>query len=248
MHPTVDIFCLTHNQLPITQGFVKHLLANTENFNLTFIDNASTDGTIEFITQGATEGKWKVVLNEENLGIVKARNQSLNHLFSDFLMHIDNDQYVQPGWLDALFAEIEKGFDIVGPEAWYTLPPTTPGQLVSGQGTYSRAYFPVKRCQKPGDKYTYVGCGGMLIRKSVVDKIGLFDERFSPAYFEDPDFCFKSIQAGFKIKWVPECKVTHLANQTTNKQSLFNKNAQFMKSLIAFQKKWLPYYPGPFSS
>lgn len=249
-NPRVDIICLVHNQLHVTQGFVTHLFKNTSNFNLLFIDNASNDGTPAFLKEGEAEGKWKVVVrNKRNNGIVAARNQAIPFVSEPFFMHIDNDQYVQPGWLEALFDGINSGFDIVGPEAWLMLPPSTPGQVVTPEFTvHARAYFPVKRCETLTDKYSYVGCGGMLIKKAVADEIGMFDEEYSPAYFEDPDFCWRAIKAGFKIAWQPNSKVIHLAHQTTGTQSLFSKNAQFIKSFFAFQKKWMPYYPGPFTT
>jgi GT2 family glycosyltransferase len=246
---TVDIICLVHNQLHVTKAFVKHLFENTTDFRLIFVDNASTDDTPAYLEEGEKDGKWTVSRNKSNTGIVNARTEAAKLVTSNYFMNIDNDQYVQPGWLDSLFNLIDKGYDIVGPEAWLMLPPSSPGMIVTEQyKVHTRAYFPVKRATQPKDQYTYVGCGGMLIKKEVYDKIGLFDPEYNPAYFEDPDFNFRALKAGFKFAWDPNCKVTHLAHQTTNFQKNFNKNAQFMKSYFAFQRKWMPFYPGPFQT
>lgn len=191
MTPRVDIICLVHNSLPVTRGFVKSLFANTSNFRLIFVDNGSTDDTPEFLKEGEDQGRWKVISPGENLGVIGGRNLGVQHVEADFFMNIDNDQYPGPRWLEGLFALINKGYDVAGPEAWELTPPKASGALVmNGQVVSDRSYFPYKHCEHPGDTFTYIGCGGSLIKTSVYKKIGLFDERFNPAYFEDPDFCY----------------------------------------------------------
>ncbi len=244
MHARVDIICLVHNQLAITRGFVNHLFKHTENFRLIFVNNGSTDGTPEFLEEGKRENKWEVVSPGENLGVIKGRNLGAKYITADYFVNLDNDQYVQAGWLDNLFELMNKGYDIVGKEAWRILPPKTPGAIVVHNTVIpDRSYYPHKHCENPGDTFTYIGCGGCLIKKQVYDEIGLFDERFSPAYFEDPDWCFKAIQTGFKLGWAHDCPIEHLAHQTIYSQNLFNKNVQFIKSWMEFRKKWMPYYP-----
>lgn len=246
MNPTVDIVCLVHNQLHITQGFVKSLFQNTDNFNLIFVDNGSTDQTPKFLEKGKAEGKWKVITSKENLGVIGGRNLGVQHVESEFFMNIDNDQYPKKGWLEGLFGLINKGYDIVGPEAWQLMPPQSGGALVmAGNVMQDRSYFPYRHCQRPRETFSYIGCGGTLMKTEVYQKIGLFDERFNPAYFEDPDFSWRALQAGFKLGWKYNCPILHLAHQTFNAQQLFNKNKQFAKSWKAFRDKWYPYFPEP---
>jgi len=241
--PRVDIICLVHNQLPVTRGFVKSVFAHTQNFRLIFVDNGSTDGTAEFLKG---DDRWVVVSPGKNLGVIGGRNLGVEHIESDYFMNIDNDQYPKAGWLENLFALLNKGYDIVGPEAWNLLPPKTPGAVNVGDVTLpDRSYFPHKHCEHKFDKFSYIGCGGSLIRREVYEKIGLFDERYGPAYFEDPDFCWRALQEGFKLGWSYDCPIDHLAHQTFNNQKLFNKGSQFVKSWQAFRNKWMPYYPEP---
>lgn len=243
MLPRTDIICLVHNQLHITKQFVKHLFNNTANFHLIFIDNDSTDGTDEFLNEGKKNNRWEVISPGENLGVIKGRNLGAQHIKSDYFLNIDNDQLVQKGWLESLFQLMNRN-DIVGCEAWELMPPKSSGALVmNGQIVSDRSYFPYKHCKYPNDTFTYIGCGGCLIKKKVYDSIGLFDERFSPAYFEDPDFGFRAILAGFKLGWCHNCPIIHLEHQTFNTQQLFNKNTQFQKSWKAFRDKWSPYFP-----
>lgn len=243
-HAKVDIICLVHNSLHVTLKFEEHLFRNTENFRLIYVDNGSTDGTPSYLKKGEAEGKWTVVSSPDNLGVIGGRNLGAKYIESDYFMNIDNDQYVQAGWMDGLFEIINSGYDIVGPEAWQLLPPNTAGAMVvNNELVGDRSYFPFKHCSRPKDRFTYIGCGGMLIKSEIYRDIGLFDERFNPAYFEDPDFCFRVIQANYKLGWKCNCPIVHLAHQTFNYQKLFNKNKQFTKSLTAFRKKWSPYFP-----
>jgi len=245
MTPRVDIICLVHNNISITRGFVKSLFANTDNFHLIFINNGSTDGTLEFLNQGEQDQKWEVINPGTNLGVIHGRNLGVKHIKSDFFINIDNDQYPGPGWLSGLFDLINQGYDIVGPEAWELTPPNASGVVNIKNTNMNRGYFPIKHCARITDKFSYIGCGGMLVKKKVYDKIGLFDEQFSPAYFEDPDFCFRAILAGFKLGWKQDCNITHLAHQTFDNQTLFQKNDQFIKSWIKFKNKWKVYFPNP---
>jgi GT2 family glycosyltransferase len=207
------------------------------------------DDTPRFLKDGEAQDKWKVVSSDENLGVIKGRNLGAKCIENDFFLNIDNDQFVQQGWLENLFQVMnENNADIVGPEAWTLLPPKTPGATNIGSEIIpDRSYFPYRHCENRFDKFSYIGCGGSLIRREVYDKIGLFDEIFNPAYFEDPDFSWRAMQAGFKLGWSHNCPIQHLAHQTFNSQSLFNKSSQFIKSWKAFRKKWLPYFPEPLS-
>lgn len=245
MLPKFDIVCLVHNQLHVTIRFVNHLYLYTPstNFNLIFINNGSTDKTKEYLNDGTEKRGWTVLNLPENIGIIKGRNLGATKATSDYFINLDNDQLVGEGWINQLFEKLSKGFDVVGCEAWQLENPNTKNSVVIQNKTINKAYFPKRRCTFPDEKFTYIGCGGMLIKKTVYDKIGLFDERFSPAYFEDPDFAFRCIKSGFKLGWCCPCSINHLAHQTIENQNLFIKNEQFIKSWQEFTQKWHPYFP-----
>lgn len=188
-HPKTDIICLVHNALEVTKGFIKHLYDNTENFRLILVDNGSGPATQNYLEECADMGAT-VIRSDINLGVIKGRNLGAKSVTADYFLNIDNDQYVQKGWLESLFRLMNQGHDIVGKEAWCLVSPSQGGNAIIEGIQYNRTYYPHKKCTKRTDKFTYIGCGGMLIKKTVYDKIGLFDDRFSPAYFEDPDFCY----------------------------------------------------------
>jgi GT2 family glycosyltransferase len=248
-----DVVVLTHNRLAVTKLFVEAIYKNTdqESFNLIFVDNASTDGTPEYLLEESKNRNWCVLTMDENTGVIGGRNIGAKAVVSDYFVNLDNDQLPQENWLQTLHNRMNDRYDIVGCEAWRMTPAKpTPSTTIS---TMRRPYYPYYRCTKPGEHFHYIGCGGMLIRKNVYKKVGikendgslsLFDTRFSPAYFEDPDLSWRAIQAGFKLAWEPNCKIKHLAHQTINTQRTFDKGKQFIKSWMAFRDKWMPYHPG----
>lgn len=242
MHPLTDIVVLVHNNYSVTKQFADSLFANTKNFNLIFVDNGSADKVKEYLADGHLNGRWQLIRSEENLGVIGGRNLGAKSVTSDFFINLDNDQIPQPHWLEQLHQTMEQGFDIVGVEAWCLRPPNSPESLVINNKSYRSDYYPFRMCKKANEKFTYVGCGGMLLKKKVYDDIGLFDERFSPSYFEDPDLVFRAIQKGYKVGWCHNCNIKHLGHQTLNTQKTFDKQKQFLRSWDAFKKKWHPFY------
>lgn len=227
MHPQIAIIVLSYNGLNVTKKFLNDLYNNTENFSIIMIDNGSTDGTKEYLLDFAkNHHNMLLTLNENNAGVINGRNQgyaiykTMNNK-PDLFMFLDNDQYVQKGWLEQHYDVMEHGaFDIVGVEAWLL----------------NSVCFPVRQCKRPSDSFSYVGCGGMLIKSGVPEKIGMFDSSFNPCYFEDPDFCYRCRNEGFKIGWNYKPKLVHLAHQTLglNRQRMEN----FKKSHAYFCSKW----------
>ncbi len=190
-------------------------------FNLILIDNGSSDGTSEFLL---TKNRHRILLNTENLGVIKGRNQGFKLFESDsndFICFLDNDQFVEKKWLEQYYDYmISFNIDVAGAEAW----------LMNDR------FLPVYQCRKNSEPYSYVSCCGMFIKRSVVAECGFFDEMFSPAYFEDPDFCFRAKEKGFRVGWNADAKIIHMPHQTLGKNP--HKVAIFQNSYNNFKMKW----------
>lgn len=227
MHPYTAIVVLSHNGLDINKRFIHSLYKHTENFHLIIIDNASSDGSLEYFKEIVSE-KSNIVLqsNRKNLGVIGGRNQGYE-IYSqmvnkpEYLVFLDNDQFCQKNWLFLHHQVMEEGkYDVVGVEAWLL----------------NSAFWPVKNCRKPGEPFSYVGCGGMMIKSKVLDAVGIFDERFNPCYFEDPDFCFRARKSGFRIGWNYKPRLLHVPHQTLGKNS--KRRFFLQQSHQRFKEKW----------
>lgn len=230
---SVDIVVLSYNGLSVNNKFLENIYKNTniEDFNLYWVDNNSTDGTKDLLTNKNKEANnLTVIFSPKNLGVIEGRNTGCNYVLNQdnkakYLLYIDNDQIPQKGWLESHMNCLKSNnLDIIGVEAWIM----------------NMFYIPVERIKNKGNVFNYVGCGGMLIKKDVIKKIGMFDPIFSPAYFEDPDFCWRAYKDGYKIGWNPEGsqKIIHLAHQTLGKLTNKEKSDTFIKSLTNFKNKW----------
>jgi O-antigen biosynthesis protein len=226
--PTVAIVVLSYNALDITKRFVDYLFSHTkvEQFRVLFIDNGSSDSTPEFLIELSGEKpNVSVNLQPTNTGVIGGRNIGFDWFVSevddcDLLLFLDNDQFVQEGWLEHHLSVLDSGYDMVGVEAWQM----------------NIRFAPIKHITDISDWFTYVGCGGMMMWRHVVDVLGGFDERFNPSYFEDPDYNFRSLDAGFSIGWNVNAKIVHMPHQTLGNAP--DKQQRFLRSYQQFQAKW----------
>lgn len=216
------IIVLTYNKLETNKLFFNNLFKYTNDFHLTIFDNGSTDGTKDFLKDLYDKKNNITLINSDcNTGIIEGRNKSyyLSKIECKYIIFLDNDQIVQEKWLDShLDYMLSNNLDLVGVEAW---------QMRS-------TCYPYKKINNK-DFFHYVGCGGMLIKKEVIETIGLFDKRFNPMYFEDPDFNWRAYQSGFKIGWNPNSLIKHIPHKLL---SCDYRKKCFNDSLKKIQQKW----------
>ena len=74
------------------------------------------------------------------------------------------------------------------------------------------------------------------MRGELPERLGMFDERFNPAYFEDPDFCFRIMDDEGRLAWNYKARIVHLPHQTLGKNS--KKMEIFKNSYSEFCTKW----------
>jgi len=221
----VFLVVLSHNSIGTTRKFLDLLYkyTNQDLFHLHFIDNGSSDETPKLL-QDFRKDNMSIFLSENNTGVIGGRNLGFEEFSKqsecDILMFLDNDQYVREGWLEQHLSVLNTGYDLIGVEAW---------QL-------NRSFLPVKKITSLNETFSYVGCGGMMVRKEVVDKIGPYDMQFNPSYFEDPDYSKRAYDAGFKIGWNIKSRIIHFPHQTLGKAS--DKHQRFLNSLQKFRNKW----------
>lgn len=225
------LMLLSCNNVKTTKDFIFNYKKNTdlEKINLIWLDNGSTDETVDYLQKELSSlSSVTLFSSSKNLGVISGRNYIWKYSIDNFkdhkyFMFLDNDQYVKEDWYNQhLNFLIDGDYDIIGVEAWLM--------------NYS--FLPVERIDKLNKPYTYVGCGGSLIKKNVVDDIGIYDDNFNPSYFEDPDYIFRANKKGYKIGWNYKNLIQHLPHQTLGKIGNEEKNRRFIKSLNYFRSKW----------
>ncbi len=223
MKPRVSIIVLNWNGCQLTLNCVKSILKNTEykNFKVIIADNGSTDGSVKaFKTfKGVT-----VISLKENYGFSKGMNMgawyALRHHSPKYLAFVNNDMtFSQKNWLSSLIQDLERD-----PQAAVATP-----RFKQGDGTivYAGANYGIRlqatvshRIPVPEpSKKQYVTSNYaalVLIKKEAVQKIGLWDERFSPFWHEDHDLDRRILKASYKILYTPDVTLQHGGSKTLN--------------------------------
>lgn len=218
-------------------------------FHVLVIDNGSTDGSIEMIKN---HFPWvELITNKRNVGLVKARNQGIKFVFNrkaDFILFLDNDtKIIQREWLTRMieFADHNCKIGIVGCKLVF------PDMRIQHAGAYvditgggHYGLWEANHTKYREVKEVDYVCGAtFLIKRGVIDKIGLFDELFSPTYFEEADYCIRARKAGFKVVYYPEVTIVHRVGATVGKHSKMFHRVYRVNSvrfqLLNFPLKWL---------
>lgn len=224
-----SIIILTYNQLEHTKRCIEAVRASTDmnDCEIIVVDNASTDGTREWLTEKQEHGDIVIAhFEDENIGVPAGWNRglSLSNPLTDYLVILNNDVFVTPGWLEKMIRIAELSplngpIGMVGPVTNYASGPQGNGQI--GLGMTVIFWRLVGFC--------------LLIKREVIDKVGLFDERFGRGNFEDDDYCLRVIEAGYKNVICGDCFVYHAGSASWEPGAL---NEQLIKNKKIFDEKW----------
>lgn len=213
--PNLSYCVVFHDKEQVTRQCLEKIHCSRRfNEEVILVDNGSSEGVAERLVS------YVNILhkNSENLGCVKARNQAMKMASGRFVLTLDNDQYLSLKSTHALFQE--EG-DLVGVEAW----------SMDDKG-YA---FDIGENKGP---LAYVGAGGMLIKSQIAKTLGYFDEVYSPAWFEDPDFCFRAVAKNYTLGYSKTAEIQHLAHQTIFSQKTFNSQEIWKQNHKFFVKRW----------
>lgn len=221
---TCDIVIPVYNQLEYTRACLESIKKYTHYpYRLIVIDNGSNRETRDYLKELSRDESLKVLLirNETNLGYVKAINQGLRISNADYVCLLNNDTKVGKNWLEELIkvAKSDKKIGIVNPGG-------SPRSLRRKdlEGEWIEIGFAIGFC--------------MLIKKEVIEKIGLLDEAYEIGFWEDIDYCRRAKNAGYICVAAKAAYVYHHSHSTFN---LFQKNKVnelFEKNKNIFYSKW----------
>lgn len=220
-HPKFSFVILVHNRLDMTKQCIDSILATVSNFELIIVDNGSTDNSVEWIKSRVPNAV--IIRNEKNLGVPIARNQGIKASTTDYLVIMDNDVICSYGWFEDMFQVIRQGYDAVGLEGWQI------------DYSFSASY----KCNDPKERFDYLGGACTIFKRKVFETVGLLDEGFSPAYYEDVDISVRAKAAGFKLSYYPTTKLVHKEHATLihcqrnfkYQEAIANSHARFAKKM-----------------
>ncbi|MGQ9580162.1 MAG: glycosyltransferase [Armatimonadota bacterium] len=241
----VSIVILTCNQLSYTRKCLESIEKHTQvPHEIIVVDNGSSDGTTRFLEEWATKGTNRyLVLSSENLGFAKGNNLGIAKSAGRYVVLINNDVVVTPGWLEKLLAcsARDASIGIVGPVTnsvsgpQYVDQPLYDLDSLAGLDDFAEDWSD-KHCRQTLGVVRVVGfC--VLIRREVIDKIGGLDEQYGLGNFEDDDFCLRAAIAGFKSVIARDCYVHHYGSRTFAGENI-DYRSLMVRNWELFKKKW----------
>ena len=200
---------------------IESIWAQTEqDFELIVIDNGSTDESLEIARSYCGRDRYTLIENAENTGFSHAVNQGIAIAKGEYMALFNNDAFAEPTWLAELLrtAEADPKICAVSSLMLRFYEP----ELADDAGDYVTILgFACKRGDGlKASRYTkpcriFSACGGAaLYRKSILDKIGVFDELFF-AYYEDVDLSWRANNFGYKNVYCPTARCRHICGATT---------------------------------
>lgn len=189
---------------------------------ITFVDNGSKDGSLELVLEEFST--LDVLRNATNLGFAGGSNQGMRNALergAELLFLVNNDVILPPGTIQKLEAALaDPALGIVAPRVVYGDDHRklwcAGGRIAFRQNVtelLGHKQMDAPRWQRTVLVDFVPGCS-MLLRRAVVERIGLFDERFF-AYHEDADLCRRASMAGFRVACVGEALAYHYPHSST---------------------------------
>ena len=195
---------------------------NYSAYNVVVVDNGSLDGSAEFVKQTFS---WAYGLAlKRNYGFSEGNNKgimySLKKFKPDYVLLLNNDvEIVQPDWLSRMVfvAESDEEVGIVGCKLVY---PDGKTQYIGTKITVKGLKWlnPLNEDSLPETFDVDAVLGAcFLIKKAVLDRIGLLDVGFSPFVHEESDFCVRAKKAGYRTRMVLGVNVVHFWRRSVGK-------------------------------
>lgn len=234
-----SIVILTHNKLDYTKLCIESIRKYTPkwSYEIIVVDNNSTDDTVNWLKQ---QKDIKTIFNNENLGFPKGCNQGIEIATGDNILLLNNDTIVTHNWLENLVECLYSSSDIGAVGAvtnncsYYQAIQVSYKSLEEMQ-VFARR-FNVSNPDKWEERLKLIGfC--MLIKREVVEKIGLLDERYTPGNYEDDDYSLRIRKAGYRLMLCQDTFIHHFGSVS------FGENREKFIGLLhtnrqKFVEKW----------
>jgi len=223
--PLVSIIILNYNGIQHIEQCLKSVLnSNYENFEVIFVDNASTDGSYEYVVN--TFGNYprlKIIRNSSNLGFSGGNNIGIKYARGEYIVLLNNDTVVESDWLKNIIPVLEKHRDIAlaQPVILYLHRP----KIVQSMGFFVDKMLLIAEpfgnmlnveklkntCIIKGITFPHGAC--LFIRKDVLKKLGLFDPRII-LYFDDCYWGMLAWLLGLNVAVITNSRIYHKGRAT----------------------------------
>ena len=259
--PLVSIIILTHNGLGHLQRLFPALEAHTDypQVEVIVVDNASTDGSREFLASLESRFPIHVIENARNESYSRGHNQAAELAKGEYLLFLNNDIVPLHGWLNHLVrvAETHPRTGSVGAQLIY---PDAPDEPLSGlvqhsgivfeyeyshdlQSEFMRPYnhgfgeLPLLGENLPVEERMACTAACLLVPTSVYHQVGGLDENYVYGY-EDVDFGLRLKSLGLTNWYCPSAVLIHHESSTQKSQASHEVRDRRLKNMRLLRERW----------
>ena len=247
--PSVSIVIPCHNGLSYTRACL-HTLTETLpawfRGEIVVVDDASSDGTAEFLASlRKKDPRVKVVRNRSNGGFLAACNAGAKAAKSDYLLFLNNDTVLLPGWLPPLLAVFDERPDagVVGGKLLFedgTLQEA--GGVVFSDGSAAKVGYFDPDVEAPLYQHVretdYVSGAFLMTPRELFNEIGGLDPLYGFGYYDDDDYCFAVWASGRRVYYQPESVIVHVEGASAGTDLSEGLKKSQVANQALFIEKW----------
>ena len=249
--PSYSVVVLHHNKVDYSRACLQSLLCSSARpLQIVNVDNGSSDGTAALLQAWQSEARAlgiavQTLSYPENIGAIRGRNAALEVATGSHLAFLDNDTIVaQANWLQGLAKALDAQGEIgiVAPKLlfpWAPFDVECCGCAVSASG---RIQYLARGQKRDAIEIAQpVQCAisaAWLMKRALIEQIGVLDEAFSPVQYEDLDFCYRARAAGWQVWTAPQIELYHFEHTTTAGSGDINFGYVTAKNGVLFKKRW----------
>lgn len=257
----VSVIVVNYNTLELTKNTINSVIEKTRdlNYEIILVDNASTDGSVEFFEREYTD-KVIFIKNSENLGFGRANNKGIEISKGKYVFLLNSDTLLINNAIKILFDFMENNescgvcggnlFDI-------NLIPTNSfnKNMLNYRDEYINSiinlFLKFFNLKKKSFNYTKIPLkveiivgADMFIRKNILSQTGSFDEDFF-MYHEESELCFRILKKRYSIYSIPQAKIIHLEGKSSQfkerkfRMDRYHKYMFFYKTRGKKSLKWV---------
>lgn len=243
----IAIVILNWNGKKLLEQFLPSVVANTPKGAIYVADNASTDDSINYVTQYYPT--VNIIQNDSNGGYAKGYNDALEQVDADILCLLNNDVEVTEGWIEPIIKifQNEPNTAILQPKIldytrrdYFEYAGAAGGFIDKFGYPYCRGRI-FETLEKDDGQYNdetsifWASGACFFVRKSIFNALNGFDSTFF-AHMEEIDFCWRAKNMGCEVKYTYKSVVYHLGGGTLNNQNPKKTFLNFRNSLLALFK------------
>lgn len=247
--PDVSILIVNWNDSAMTLECIRQIWMHTYGctYEIIIADNGSAETDLQPLRNLGSGIRLLELGCNRFFG--EANNIAAEAARGRYVCLLNNDAFVQPGWLMALHRAMEENLEVgaAGPTFLFS-----DGVFQEAGGTIDPNGYPVRfkrgEEQSLGEELSprfvdYISAAALLVRHSLFIEAGGFDLAYEPAYYEDADLCFKIQALGRKVLFCPDARVVHLEGHSMNHDTVSQRRRQALGDINRdkFVARWGEY-------